>query len=59
MDLFVPDDLRNDYIYVIWDMNIKRHKLELHDAYSKIVLADNADDRDLARIEYLRKRHLP
>jgi hypothetical protein len=30
-------------------------KIELRDAYSKILYADNQDDRDDARIDYLRK----
>ena len=59
LDHFVPDDIRTDYIHIIWDLNTKKHKMELRDAYSKIVAAKNADDRDWARIEYLRIKNQP
>ena len=50
----VPDELCADYFYVISDLNKKRHKMDLRDAYSKIVVAKNNNDRDWARIDYLR-----
>lgn len=35
----------------------KKRKLELRDTYSGILKAKDEDTRDLARIEYLRKRN--
>ena len=37
----------------------KKQKVTLRDAYVQIIQADNQDDRDLARFEYLRKKCLP
>ena len=56
---FVPDDLRSDVFQIIWELNSKKHKMELREAYSKIVAAKNTDDRDLARIDYLRLKCQP
>ena len=43
-----------------WDilkaLNVKMQKLELRDAYSRIVEADSEDRRHDARIEYLRHK---
>ena len=50
----VPDDLRNDVLYIVWDLNMKKHKMELRKAYSKIIAAKTGDERDWARIDYLR-----
>jgi len=48
--------LRYEYCVVLWELKVKMQKLELRDAYSKIVSAANEDARHDARIEYLRQR---
>jgi len=51
--------LRYDYENVFWALKVKKQKLELRDAYAKIIRADNEDDRDDARMQYLlQKRFL-
>ena len=42
-----------DYGDILQSLNIKLQKLELRDAYAKIITAGNQDDRHDARIEYL------
>ena len=49
--------IRCDYGEVIWALKVKKQKLELRDAYAKIITAKNTDDRDNARIDYMRKRN--
>jgi len=49
---------RDIYCHVLWALNMKKKKLKLRDAYAKIVQADNPDDRDGARIEYLRQKRV-
>jgi hypothetical protein len=52
-------DLRCEYCDVLRELKVKIQKLELRDAYSKIISADNDDARFDARIDYLRlKRNL-
>jgi hypothetical protein len=51
-------DLRYEYDNILWTLTEKRQKLYLRAAYSKIILAVNADDRDDARVDYLRLRGL-
>ena len=41
---------------ILWALNEKKHKLELRDAYAKIIRAANQYDRDDARVEYLRQK---
>jgi len=41
---------------VLQALNVKMQKLELRDAYSKMVEADSEDRRHDARIEYLRHK---
>ena len=43
---------------ILWELNEKKKKLELRDAYAKIIHADNQYDRDDARIEYLKQKRL-
>jgi hypothetical protein len=50
--------IRDDYSNVLSALNMKLHKLELRDAYAKIVKAPNEDARHAARIEYLRLKNL-
>jgi hypothetical protein len=45
--------LRDDYWDALWFLKLKLLKLDLHDAYSRIVRAPNDDARHMARIEYL------
>jgi hypothetical protein len=45
--------IRDDRRDVLRELNVKLHKLELRDAYSKMVNADNEDRRHDARMEYL------
>ena len=42
---------------ILHALNLKLQKLELRDTYANIVLADNDDDRDHARIRYLQHKH--
>ena len=59
LEPFVPDEIRTDYLHVLWDINMKRHKMDLREAYSKLISAETTDARDWARIEYLRlKAHV-
>jgi len=48
--------IRDDYHDVLRDLNMKMKKLELREAYTGIIRADDEDARHLARIEYLRQR---
>ena len=57
-DAIVPPNIRRDYEHVIWDLNSKKHKMQLRDAYSKVIAAKNDYDRNFARIEYLRLKNL-
>ena len=49
-------ELRFEYCDILWALKVKIQRLELHEAYSKIVSASDDDARVDARIEYLRKR---
>ena len=49
-----PVGLERDEILL--ELNEKKHKLELRNAYAKIIRADNQYDRDDARIEYLKQK---
>jgi len=51
--------IRDDYDDILLSLNLKLQKLELRDAYAKIITADNEDSRNDARINYLwHKNHL-
>jgi hypothetical protein len=49
--------VRDDYWDALWFMKLKLLKLDLHDAYSKIVKAPNDDARHKARMEYLQLKN--
>jgi hypothetical protein len=45
--------IRDDYACILQMLNMKMQKLEIRDAYAKIIAADNQESRHDARIEYL------
>jgi hypothetical protein len=49
--------VRDDYWDALWSLKLKLLKLDLRDAYSKIVKAPNDDARHKARIEYLQLKN--
>ena len=51
-------ELRYDYSGVLWALKVKIQRLELREAYTRIVHAQSEDDRHLARIEYFRLKNL-
>jgi hypothetical protein len=55
-DIHEQHDLRYEYYDVVRELKLKIQKLELREAYSKIISAGNEDARHNARIEYLRQR---
>ena len=61
ISLFESLDVSNfsncyDYYDVLRELKVKMQKLELRNAYTKIVLAQDDDARHVARIEYLTQR---
>jgi len=50
--------IRDDYWDALSALRMKLHKLDLREAYAKIVKAPNEDARHLARIDYLRLKNL-
>lgn len=49
-------DLRYEYCDILWVLKVKKQKLDLREAYSKIISAENDGDRHSARIAYLNQR---
>ena len=49
--------VRDDYWYALWALKLKLLKLDLRDAYTRIVKAPNDDARHIARIEYLQLKN--
>jgi hypothetical protein len=49
-------ELRYEYCKILWLLTVKKQKLELRDAYAKIISAYDEDARDEARIRYLAKK---
>jgi len=45
-----------DFYPVLWELKVKMQKIELREAYTKMVQAKDYDARHVARIEYLRQR---
>jgi len=58
LDLSEYHPLNYECSNILWALNVKKQRLTLRDAYARIISADNIDDRDDARIEYLRKKRL-
>jgi hypothetical protein len=50
------NDLRYEHCDVLKELLIKKQKVELREAYGKIISARNEDARHDARIEYLRQK---
>jgi hypothetical protein len=50
------NDLRYEHCDVMDELLIKKQKVELREAYAKIVTAENEEARHHARIEYLRQK---
>jgi len=50
-------DLYYEYCFVLCELKVKVQKLELREAYSKIISAKDEASRIDARIEYLRQRN--
>jgi hypothetical protein len=50
-------DIQYDYDGVLGELKLKKWRLELHDAYTKIMQADNQLARDEAKIQYLRLKY--
>lgn len=46
-----------EYGDILCALKVKMQKIELRDAYAKIITAVTEDTRDLARIEYLRLKN--
>jgi len=51
-------ELRLEYCDVLWALQVKKQKIELRDSYAKILAAGDEDERDEARIEYLRRKNM-
>jgi hypothetical protein len=49
-------ELRHEHNNVLQELMIKKQKLELREAYAKIISAKNEADRHDARIEYLMQK---
>ena len=49
--------IRDDYWHALWALKLKLLKLDLRDAYAKIVKAPNDDARHLAHGEYLKLKN--
>lgn len=50
--------LSDDYENILWALNVKKRKLELRDAYAKIIQAKNPNIQEEARIHYLQLREI-
>lgn len=49
--------VQDDYWDALWTLKIKLLKLDLRDAYARIIHAPNEDSRHMARIEYLQLKN--
>ena len=53
----LDQSIRDDYWYALWALKLKLLKLDLRDAYTKLVKAPDDDARHMARIEYLQLKN--
>ena len=56
LDLSEYHELRYEYCQILWALTVKKQKLELRDAYAKIISTYDDDTRDEARMRYLEKK---
>ena len=49
--------VKDEYCDVLRELKVKIQKIELRDAYAKIITAKDPDARDWARIDYLRLKN--
>ena len=47
---------RWDYGSILWELKVKIQKLELREAYTKMIQADDPDAKHAACMEYFQKR---
>ena len=45
-----------DYYPILWELKVKLQKIELREAYTRMVQAKDEDARHEARVEYLRQK---
>jgi len=50
--------LSYDCANILWALRVKKQKLELRDAYAKIIAAESDDDMLQARMQYLSQKRL-
>ena len=58
LDLSECHELRYEYCHILWALKVKKQKIELRDAYAKILSAADEDDRHDARMQYLQQKYL-
>ena len=56
LDLSEHHTLSLEYGEILWALRVKKQKIELHDAYFKILSAVEQDDRHDARMQYLQQK---
>jgi len=49
--------IRDDYWHALWSLKLKLLKLDLRDAYTRLVKVPGDDARHMARIEYLQLKN--
>ena len=58
LDLSECHELRYEYCTILWALKLKKQKIDLRDAYAKILSAADEDDRFDARMQYLQQKYL-
>ena len=53
-----PENIKSDYYEIMGCLLDKLVKLRLHDSYSRIIYAKTDEQRENARLEYLRRKYL-
>ena len=48
--------IRDDYNDIMYELDVKLQKIQLREAYTNIILANDEDARHSARIDYLRRK---